>query len=755
MKNNWIYPVICLISLNSLMLGGQSWLTWSLLLLAFVKLISLRQTQITIMTIGLCLVYGGRFWISYHSMTQPQQPVAQYFKVQPDAIQVAGDSVQLTAIGQQDGQTIKAYYRCQTFADKRRWQQVRHPVLFYGAKDFKRIQGATNQNEFDYARFLAQQKRCFYQLTLAKETTFALRRPSSGLDWLHYWRQTCALYLRKLPTALRFHAQTLLLGLREAQVDHYQVVLGRLGIIHLLSLSGLHVFYLVQVIRWCATYCRIPREWLNCMLFGLLPVYALLVGGTTSISRAIALILCRLLCEQLGIRQSRLDSWSLVLLVNLFWQPYLLHSMGGILSYLMAFALIYIGEGSTFKVAYWLSLLSLPVCLRFNYRWHVLTIMMNALVTPIYLPVVLGLVIVASVMLPVSNLVVNGCEWLLQLIYKGLGLVAQIPHAMITFGKIPLLPLLLIVTVSLLLIDGQAISNQWRKRLKRTLASLYLASFLAIHFNPTGQVVMFDIGQGDSLLIQTPFNRHQLLIDTGGRLALPQAAWQRRAQVSRAEKVTVNYLYSQGVDHIDAVALSHQDADHIGDLNQILKQIRVDRIICAAGLPQNRQFQRQIRPFLATVQIEPYLAGTAFKVGPQKFNVLAPTKPGKGENSDSLVLQAQIGGASWLFTGDLEQEGERAIIERYPQLTVDYLKVGHHGSETASDPTVIKKLHLKGALISAGRENRYGHPHQETLTTLQAAKVPYWLTAQQGMLIWAYGPGQSEKLQTTIKDSEK
>lgn len=69
MKNNWIYPVICLISLNSLMLGGQSWLTWSLLLLAFVKLISLRQTQITIMTIGLCLVYGGRFWISYHSVT--------------------------------------------------------------------------------------------------------------------------------------------------------------------------------------------------------------------------------------------------------------------------------------------------------------------------------------------------------------------------------------------------------------------------------------------------------------------------------------------------------------------------------------------------------------------------------------------------------------------------------------------------------------------------------------------------------------
>ncbi|MEL1195933.1 MBL fold metallo-hydrolase, partial [Staphylococcus epidermidis] len=115
--------------------------------------------------------------------------------------------------------------------------------------------------------------------------------------------------------------------------------------------------------------------------------------------------------------------------------------------------------------------------------------------------------------------------------------------------------------------------------------------------------------------------------------------------MSRAEKVTVNYLYSCGIDHLEAIALSHQDADHIGDLNEIMQHIRVKRLICAAGLPQNRQFQRQVRPHLTKVAIEPYLADQHFMIGHQQINVLAPVVAGPGGNADSLVLQTQIGGA--------------------------------------------------------------------------------------------------------------
>ncbi|MEO2820010.1 MBL fold metallo-hydrolase, partial [Lacticaseibacillus rhamnosus] len=87
----------------------------------------------------------------------------------------------------------------------------------------------------------------------------------------------------------------------------------------------------------------------------------------------------------------------------------------------------------------------------------------------------------------------------------------------------------------------------------------------------------------------------------------------------------------------------------------------------------------------------------------------------------------------WLFTGDADQTVEKTqILPRH--LQVDYLKAGHHGSKTASAPALISSLQLKAALISAGVDNRYGHPHPETLATFANAHVPWSSTSEQGML---------------------
>lgn len=748
-KNNWIYPVICLASLNALLLGKAPLFFSCLLIVCLLRLWCLHQPALLLVS-GLVLGLGGcRFWLARCAYEQPVRPNNQVYKIQPDTIKVAGDRIQLMAQGQTDNQLLVCYYRCQSPIEKRQWQRIQQPLLLAGDIELERIARATNRNEFDYAQFMGQQKRCFYQANLMDGTVFRPIPPQGWRDRFHLLRQQALIYLRQLPLALRFHAEALLCGVRESDGQSYQNVLGQLGIIHLLSLSGLHVFYLVTIIRRLATLWRIPREWVNVSLFCLLPVYALFVGGGTSIIRAIGLILLRLICEVSHFQQSRLDSWSWILLVNLFWQPYLLLSMGGLLSYLMALGLIYQRQSGAFATAFWLGLLSLPVCLRFNYRWHVLTILINGLIAPLFLPFILGLIVVAIGLWPVSHTVVWLEEGLLTTLYKGLAWVATFPYATITFGKIQLIPLFLIVVVTLWLM---ATTSRRAKFGWWAVISLYAISFIGIHFNPVGRVIMFDIGQGDSLLIQQPFNQHNLLIDTGGRLALPQKKWQRRPIVSRAEKITVNYLYSCGIDHLEAIALSHQDIDHIGDLDKILQHIRVKRLICAAGLPQNQQFQRQVRSHLKTVAIEPYLAGQHFMIGHQQINVLAPVTAGPGSNADSLVLQARIGGASWLFTGDLEKAGEVAIVDRYPQLRVDYLKVGHHGSQTASDPQAIAAWQVKGALISAGRQNRYGHPHPATLRTLKRANVPFWNTADCGMLEWQYGFGQVPIIKTTLKD---
>lgn len=751
MKNNWIYPVICLVLLNATILGQFQLISLGLLLVWLVRLVALQQARLLKWTIVISILGMARFGWQYQqnlTMTVPQQ---QIFKIQPDTVHINGAQVQFLATGQTDHQSVLGYYYCQSKSEKRQWQLNQRPLVFKQQLTFESVQPVTNRNQFDYGRFLKQQRACFYQVKLPPMTNFIPIANLDVSDWLPVLRQKAAIRLRQLPPALCFHAQMLLLGLRDGQTDSYQATLSRLGVVHLLSLSGLHVYYLVQLLRTLATYSRIPREWLNWVLLMGLPCYGIFVGSGTSISRAIGFIVLRLVAEQFGWQQTRLDIWSIVLLMHLFWQPYVLQSMGGQLSYLMAFALIYLQGQSGWTVSWWLSWLSLPLCLRYYFRWHLLTVLLNSVMVPLFLPVVLGLILVAVVMQPISLTIVASCEWFLQQLYRGLNWIATLPHLTITFGKLPLLALLVIVGGTLLLLT--VTTKRRRQSLYRMIMVAYCGSFLWIHYPPLGRVIMFDIGQGDSILIQQPFNRHQLLIDTGGQLALPQAKWQRQKRVSRVERITANYLYSQGIDSLDAIAVTHQDADHIGDLGQLLQLIKVKQIICAAGLPSNQQFQRQIRSYMTQTRVKTYLAGDQFKLGRQSYYVLAPVKPGSGHNADSLVIWAQLGSDSWLFTGDLERAGELALLKRYPQLPVAYLKVGHHGSKTASHPTFIQKFKLKGALISAGRQNRYHHPHAETLATLKNAHVPYWVTAESGMLEWQYGFGSNaNQIKTMIKD---
>src|SRR5699024_9869285 len=102
----------------------------------------------------------------------------------------------------------------------------------------------------------------------------------------------------------------------------------------------------------------------------------------------------------------------------------------------------------------------------------------------------------------------------------------------------------------------------------------------------------------------------------------------------------------------------------------------------------------------------------------QHFAILSPQHDKHSENENSLVLYTELGGAKWLFTGDIDKQTEREIIVNYPAIDVDMLKVSHHGSNTSTDPAFIEYIAPTYALISAGVNNRYGHPTEEVIETL-------------------------------------
>ncbi|MGO2939203.1 MAG: ComEC/Rec2 family competence protein [Pseudolactococcus laudensis] len=103
-------------------------------------------------------------------------------------------------------------------------------------------------------------------------------------------------------------------------------------------------------------------------------------------------------------------------------------------------------------------------------------------------------------------------------------------------------------------------------------------------------------------------------------------------------------------------------------------------------------------------------------------------------SNDSIVLHGKLYGKNFLFTGDLEEPGERELLAHYPTLAVDVLKAGHHGSKTSSSEPFVKAINPSIALISCGLDNRYGHPSTETLMTFRRYGIQIFRTDESGAI---------------------
>ena len=126
--------------------------------------------------------------------------------------------------------------------------------------------------------------------------------------------------------------------------------------------------------------------------------------------------------------------------------------------------------------------------------------------------------------------------------------------------------------------------------------------------------------------------------------------------------------------------------------------------------------------------------GESWSVNETEFFVLAPTGKEGSENNASIVMLAKLGGLTWLFTGDLEEEGEKFLVATYPDLRADVLKVAHHGSNTSSITPFLSAVQPNIAIVSVGERNRYGHPHKEVIERFEKMGIEIWRTDKQGAI---------------------
>jgi competence protein ComEC len=231
------------------------------------------------------------------------------------------------------------------------------------------------------------------------------------------------------------------------------------------------------------------------------------------------------------------------------------------------------------------------------------------------------------------------------------------------------------------------------------------------------RLTVFDVGQGDSALLQFP-DRSSLLVDAGG---IPFGS----GSFDIGARVLAPALWARGVRSLDRVLVTHGDPDHIGGAQTVVGDF--DPAAVWEGIPVLRHMRLQELLAFARgngARVEPRTAGEAFTFGGARVRVLHPLPPEwerqRVRNDDSVVLEVRYGDVALLMTGDIGAAVERTLIPQLTPARIRILKVAHHGSRTSSSRELLESWRPQIALISAGRGNTFGHPTPEVLQRLES-----------------------------------
>ena len=278
--------------------------------------------------------------------------------------------------------------------------------------------------------------------------------------------------------------------------------------------------------------------------------------------------------------------------------------------------------------------------------------------------------------------------------------------------RVPTPPVWLGIAISAALIAAAV----WKARWLAPAVAALLALLIAHPFRPAlhlGELELtaIDVGQGDSLLVVLPDGR-RMLVDGGGIPAFGRIA---RSQLDIGEDVVAPYLWDRGIRTLDVIAISHAHDDHIGGIPALVSDFR-PREIWTGATPESPTWAAvRERAGQIHADILPLQAGQCRTFGAVEVQVLAPPADyiplDEPKNNDSLVLRLIYGSRSFLLTGDVERPVEREMLDAGEIHPTDVLKVAHHGSRTSSTEEFLDALHPAFAIVSAGFENSYGHPH--------------------------------------------
>ncbi|HEM3419513.1 TPA: DNA internalization-related competence protein ComEC/Rec2 [Streptococcus suis] len=672
----------------------------------------------TLPLLALCGLFFGYQKRADQSATEQVTTV----QVIPDTIDINGDS--LSFRGRADGQTYQVFYKLTSQEEQTYFQKLTGLVQLEVEAEISLPAGQRNFKGFDYQAYLKTQG-IYRTVKITAIKKIVPVQSWNVFDWLSNWRRQALVYVKtNFPAPMSHYMTGLLFGDLDSDFDQMSDLYSSLGIIHLFALSGMQVGFVIDKFRWILLRLGLTKETVDKLQIPFSLVYASLTGFSVSVVRS----LVQKILGNLGLR--KLDNFAVTVFVCLLILPRFLLTAGGVLTFTYAFLLTvfdFEDLGQVKKAAVEslsISLGILPVLMTYFYAFQPLSILLTFAFSFVFDVLLLPGLSVIFLLSPIVKITwVNGFFVFME---KIIVWVADLGLRPWILGK-PSELVLLLLLVSLFLLYDFHRRKKWLLGLSLVLALLF---FITKH-PLENEVTVVDIGQGDSIFLRDMRGR-TVLIDVGGRVDFAaKEAWQERPRQANAERTLIPYLHSRGVDRIDSLVLTHTDTDHVGDVLEVAKQVQIGRIYVSPGSLTVPDFVATLKEINVPVHVVE--VGERLPIFDSYLEVLYPDGTGDGGNNDSIVLYGRLLKTNFLFTGDLEQ-GELDLIESYPNLPVDVLKAGHHGSKGSSYPEFLDHIEAKIALVSAGENNRYKHPHQETLERFDSRNIQVYRTDQQGAI---------------------
>jgi len=248
------------------------------------------------------------------------------------------------------------------------------------------------------------------------------------------------------------------------------------------------------------------------------------------------------------------------------------------------------------------------------------------------------------------------------------------------------------------------------------------------------EMTVVDVGQGDSILLTFP-NGQLMLVDGGG---IPTFGHHAPSQMDIGEDVVSPYLWNRSIGRIDVMVCTHAHADHIGGMPALLENFHAKELWTGANSENPAWRALRDRALRDSVRIVPLHRGQRFEYGGAQLEVLAPALdyvPKEApHNNDSLAFRVSFGRHSFLLSGDIERQVEAELVAEGLLHKTDVLKVPHHGSKTSSTAAFLDLLQPAFAVMSAGFENSYGHPHPEVLERYAERRACVLRTDMDGLV---------------------